>query len=210
MAEQPTNSTKDISDELSSKLQKRPSAKEAGVDSKLAPTLQATAKKLETQQKKDIVDKNLKTRPSAKEVGVDDKIAPSIQSTAKALSNKIRRDSLKTSLLQRPDIVELIDSRILKPYSQTLAKSLQLDAAELEAALATQVTKEYLQKLGILDPYKKNVDSANIDVEAASGVLLRALVYRPSSIDIQITQKQGTEFGFSPVSPSLQTTAKSL
>eukprot|EP01083_Nonionella_stella_P052550 139375_1 len=82
--------------------------------------------------------------------------------------------------------------------------------AELEAALATQVTKEYLQKLGNLNPYKKNAVASNIDIETASGVLLRALVYHPSRIDIELTQKQGAEFGFSPVSPSLQTTAKSL
>ena len=66
MAEQPKQEPskteepkKDISNTLESKLEKRPSAKQAGhgLDTKLAPTLQATAKKLETEQKKDIVRK---------------------------------------------------------------------------------------------------------------------------------------------------------
>ena len=62
MAEQPQTTKKeepkrDILNALESKLEKRPSAKEAGhgLDTKIAPTLQATAKKLETEQKKDIV-----------------------------------------------------------------------------------------------------------------------------------------------------------
>jgi len=106
----------------------------------------------------------------------------------------------------RPDKQTLIDMGLLKPFSQKLSASLQLDADALEQALANQVSKEYLQQIGILEPYKKNVDAQPIDIEKASGLLLRALVCR-SPISKEMN---GQQFGFSNVASSLQSTAKTL
>mmetsp|Transcript_1625 Transcript_1625/g.1351 ORF Transcript_1625/g.1351 Transcript_1625/m.1351 type:complete len:828 (+) Transcript_1625:101-2584(+) len=202
---------KDISNKLESKLEKRPSAKEAGygLDTNLAPTLQATAKKLQTEQKKDIVDKTLKSRPTAENAGVDTHMAASIQPTAKTLENKMRRNSLKVSLNARPEVQDLIDSGILKPYAQNLANSLQYEANKLEQALASQVSEDYLKEIGVLEPYKKNVDSSHLDVEEASSLLLRALMSRPTPRGV-MEKQGGTQFGFSNVSSTLQETAKHL
>eukprot|EP00485_Elphidium_margaritaceum_P023339 CAMPEP_0202711532 /NCGR_PEP_ID=MMETSP1385-20130828/23318_1 /ASSEMBLY_ACC=CAM_ASM_000861 /TAXON_ID=933848 /ORGANISM="Elphidium margaritaceum" /LENGTH=809 /DNA_ID=CAMNT_0049371285 /DNA_START=29 /DNA_END=2458 /DNA_ORIENTATION=+ len=201
----------DISTALEAKLQRRPSTKEAGhgVDTKLASSLQATAKQLENAQKKDLLDQNLKSRATADEIGLNTSVAASIQPTAKTLQNKLRRDSLKQTLSMRPDIAELIDSGILKPYSTRLASSLQCDADELEQALAHQVPRSYLQQIGILDPYKKHVDVSSIDMEHASALLLHALVYRPSEHTV-MAEKGGQQFGYQNVSDSLQETAKKL
>eukprot|EP01083_Nonionella_stella_P214754 773537_1 len=211
MAEQPESKSKSISDKLAAKLEKRPNPQQVGYNMNLSPTLASVVKKLETEQKKDIVDKILKNRPAPTEAGVNTTIAPSIQPTVKTLTNKIRRDSLKQSLQARPDMQELIDSGVLKPYSINLANSLQVDAAKLESALASQVSKEYLREIGVLDPYKKNVDDTKIDIEKSSGLLLRALVYRRSYNSILKEGGSGTQFGFiNNIAPCIQDKAKHL
>eukprot|EP01084_Bolivina_argentea_P069428 126331_1 len=202
-----TSQKKDI---VSSTLKSRTDAESHGVDTKMAPSLQATKKKLETAQKKDIISSTLNTRSDAKSHGVDTKISPAIQSIAASLKSSMRKDSISKGLASRSDVSELVDSGILKPYCKSLAKSLQYDANKLEEALANQVSKEYLQEIGILDPYKKNVDSNNLNVEEASSKLLRALVYR--STPRGVLNKQSSAFGFSSsdISPSIQDTAHNL
>jgi len=176
-----------------------------GIDGSVAPSLVANKKKLETAQKADIINQSLAKRGNADEIGLDFKISPAIQSIAKSLQSKMRRHSLKKKVSARPDKIELIDSGILKPFSVRIANSLQLNASELETALAHQVSKEYLREIGVLEPYKKNVDSTKLDIEKSAGLLLRALV------DNKIEKKSdGTAFGYADIAPSLQQTAKSL
>jgi len=177
----------------------------AHIDDTISPRLASNKKKLETAQKGDVISHTLKRRSSAAMHGVDMKISPAIQSIVRSLAAQRRRDSLKTQMNARPDKQSLIDMGLLKPFSVKLADSLQLDANQLEQALANQVSKEYLTKIGILEPYKKNVDAQPIDIEKASGMLLRALICRQDS-----RQRDGHQFGYSNVADSLQSTAKIL
>eukprot|EP01083_Nonionella_stella_P214756 773539_1 len=166
-------------------------------------------KKLEKEMVKDTINKTLSTRQEP-EITKIMKISPAIQSIAIALQSKMRRQSISEKLQARPDMQELIDTGILKPYSINLAKSLQVDANQLEQALAQRVSKEYLKQIGILDPYKKNVDDTKIDIEKASGLLLRALVKNKNPINLIIKQ-QTSAFGFNnDIAPTLQQTAKNL
>merc|ERR1739838_849045 len=94
-------------------------------------------------------------------------------------------------------------SGILQPYSQKLAQALQVDAVELENALAHRVTKDRLKEIGILEP---SAHADHIDINKASGLLLRALINRPSMND-----KGGSQFGFADgLSPHLQGAAHAL
>ena len=96
---------------------------------------------------------------------------------------------MNTKVVARPEISDLIDSGILKPYAQNLANSLQVDAARLESALANQVSQDYLKQIGILEPYKKNVDTHHLNIQQASGLLLRALIIsRPAPNKININK----------------------
>merc|ERR1712228_176269 len=140
---------------LNEQMSKSEAMNIAHIDDTISPRLVSTKKKLENAQKADIVSNTLKNRSSA---GLDCKISPAIQSIAASLHSQRRRDSLKKQMDVRSDKQELIDMGILKPFSVKLADSLQLDANLLEQSLATQVSKKYLQQIGILEPYKKNVD----------------------------------------------------
>jgi len=208
--------TQQTKDALKQKLSERAASStqeieaKVHIDSSVAPSLQATKKKLETAQKADAISKTLSTRASAQESGVDVKISPAIQSIAKQLSSKLRRQSLSEKVAHRRQAQELMDEGILKPYSQSLATSLQIDADQLEQALAHRVSKEYLREIGILDPYSKHVDSSHVDMEQASSLLLRALVYRPSANDKSVNE-QTSAFGFDhEIAASLQQTAHHL
>lgn len=202
-------------DQLKQKLANRPSTEvqsKIGVDKSVAPSLQSIKKKLETAQKADVISNTLQHRGSAADHGVDMKISPAVQAMAKQLESNRRRDSLSALVASRPDITELMDSGILQPYSQRLADCLQCDAVQLEQALAHRVSKEYLKEIGVLEPYKKNVDSNSVDIEKASGLLLRALVQRHQrKMDHNEHKKGGAQFGYTDaLSPALQETAKSL
>eukprot|EP01084_Bolivina_argentea_P219821 372706_1 len=201
--------TKDL---LKKKLERnRPNRKDIrDIDDSVANSLQATKKKLEKEMVKDTINKTLSTRQEP-EITKIMKISPAIQSIAIALQSKMRRQSISEKLQARPDMQELIDSGVLKPYSINLANSLQVDAAKLESALASQVSKEYLREIGVLDPYKKNVDDTKIDIEKSSGLLLRALVYRRSYNSILKEGGSGTQFGFiNNIAPCIQDKAKHL
>ena len=203
--------TQQAKDTLKHKLEERASTDvqaKVGIDNSVAPSLQATKKKLETAQKADTISKTLQTRQNPEDIGVDMKISPAIQSIAKQLESQIKRDRLTSKMEARPEVQDLIDNGVLKPYAQNLANSLQYDANKLEQALASQVSQQYLKEIGVLEPYKKNVDSDHLNVEQASGLLLRALVNRPTPR--KVVDEQKSAFGFQNVAPTLQETAKKL
>ncbi|KAI9865416.1 MAG: hypothetical protein M1813_002306 [Trichoglossum hirsutum] len=106
-------------------LQHRPDARELKdkhilLDTKAAPSLQATAYELERQRATDSLKKGLERRPEREEL-VERNIlpnstaAPAIQGQQKKLEKHMRADSLNEKIAHRPQPEELIKEGILGP-----------------------------------------------------------------------------------------------
>ena len=196
-------------DSLKHNLERRPKPEEIGIDIKTSSVIQGKVKELQKQKIKDQVSQGLRKRRESEEK-VDISIAPALQATVKTLENKQRRKSISDKLNARPDITELVDRGILKPYANTLSKTLQMEANELEELLLQRVDEEYLKKIGVLEPYKHNVDDASITddkkMQATSAHLLHALLMRPSK-STAMEEAGGLPKNIAPV---IQSNVKSL